>query len=776
MAELAQPAQQPLTESVVAEKIEPPIKTDPAERGKHSGKTVDELKSQMARVKKQMAGYRERGEKVPDKLRGEFSELTFAIRAKQAHGGKWEKIKEGDMEESNEFIGARLAAIKAGRPSFTVGGKTYKVTGDTSDEKAMAEGVTEAADPQDAEMLQALKSIPAPSIDDFVKRNQPVLDKFQKDMMDLYRRYSQHPKMLDALNDIRNKMSTPGYNANSMDEHLHGLRYVLLQKLGQPVEPYQSPAAARWSALTSRKTDQPGLTEGKKDDDWYGLDNDHKSHRTASGGTVTSRGGVTRHSAAAGRYGGYNPDTDPDKDDTAGDEKPAGEKRGRGRPKKTDRQPERVTAKAYKHRHGRKSMEEGQGVAEGMDDDMADSGYEPGERGEYDREGDMAKEQLYTIEQAARELKSILSDEENLPEWVQSKITKAMDYVDTARDYMLSQHDDRMNERELTGPERREKERVFTKHMKPKMGEFEKRYGKEAGEGVAHAVATNIAKGVKMGKKKTKEEVEETTTSGSVATSTDGPKGKKGVFGKGIYDSVNREVEKLIAESISINASISMDEHGPSKNLTVTASGDDAEKLAALLQLAGMPQHEQSCDSCGQSPCGCESMDESYGDTTATENKPNWPTHKEGSDNPFQYSGGLDGSKRDQTTVPVTGVTPAASPLMYEDEDLARMMEMAGIDQQSLKPWERTMKETSHKDESMDEAEIQGGPKLSDFTAAQRKAMGRPLTLQDLEAERTASPTTPEGILRLQQELGIEQPDQKMKESLMKELANFKKN
>jgi hypothetical protein len=58
--------------------------------------------------------------------------------------------------------------------------------------------------------------------------------------------------------------------------------------------------------------------------------------------------------------------------------------------------------------------------------------------GEYDNEGGMAKDDLSTIEDAAAELRSILTTDENLPEWVQAKITKAMDYIDTARDYMKS--------------------------------------------------------------------------------------------------------------------------------------------------------------------------------------------------------------------------------------------------------------------------------------------------------------------------------------------------
>jgi hypothetical protein len=75
-------------------------------------------------------------------------------------------------------------------------------------------------------------------------------------------------------------------------------------------------------------------------------------------------------------------------------------------------------------------------------------------QGEYDREGDMAKDQLRTIDSAAEELYSIIHAEENLPEWVQKKITLAMDYIDTARDYMKSNkyaEDAQTNEAEYQG-------------------------------------------------------------------------------------------------------------------------------------------------------------------------------------------------------------------------------------------------------------------------------------------------------------------------------------
>jgi hypothetical protein len=75
----------------------------------------------------------------------------------------------------------------------------------------------------------------------------------------------------------------------------------------------------------------------------------------------------------------------------------------------------------------KEAEEKGLSVKEAFDDSS-----------EYDDEAGMAKGQLTTAEAAAAELRSILDADENLPEWVQSKITMAVDYLDTARDYMKS--------------------------------------------------------------------------------------------------------------------------------------------------------------------------------------------------------------------------------------------------------------------------------------------------------------------------------------------------
>jgi len=65
---------------------------------------------------------------------------------------------EQPVEESNPFTDARMNAIKAGKSTFTVGGKTYKVTGDTSDEeKAVQEAELNEVAPAVAAVIWILK-------------------------------------------------------------------------------------------------------------------------------------------------------------------------------------------------------------------------------------------------------------------------------------------------------------------------------------------------------------------------------------------------------------------------------------------------------------------------------------------------------------------------------------------------------------------------------------------------------------------------------------------
>lgn len=58
---------------------------------------------------------------------------------------------------------------------------------------------------------------------------------------------------------------------------------------------------------------------------------------------------------------------------------------------------------------------------------------------EYGYEGDMSISQLKTIVRHADHMMGMLKPETDLPEWVQSKITLATDYMQTAHDYMMSE-------------------------------------------------------------------------------------------------------------------------------------------------------------------------------------------------------------------------------------------------------------------------------------------------------------------------------------------------
>lgn len=61
------------------------------------------------------------------------------------------------------------------------------------------------------------------------------------------------------------------------------------------------------------------------------------------------------------------------------------------------------------------------------------------DEGEYDQEGDMAKSDLRSIMANAKELHDMIDDADNLPEWCQSKITLAEDYISTVANYMAAE-------------------------------------------------------------------------------------------------------------------------------------------------------------------------------------------------------------------------------------------------------------------------------------------------------------------------------------------------
>jgi hypothetical protein len=164
-------------------------------------------------------------------------------------------------------------------------------------------------------------------------------------------------------------------------------------------------------------------------------------------------------------------------------------------------------------------------------------------------------------------------------------------------------------------------------------------HGKKRGaeDDRAEKAGKKVAKDIEYDDKKDEVKEDEPTKSNS-----------KFKFGGSVYETLDAQLETLITEgmSVTVNMSQNSDDGYPgNKSITVNADGEDAERLAELLQMAGLSQQSGSCSSCGSSPCGCDMVDE---------NDPNWPSNTETSDNALQYSGGLNGPKSTgQSTVPV---------------------------------------------------------------------------------------------------------------------------
>lgn len=78
---------------------------------------------------------------------------------------------------------------------------------------------------------------------------------------------------------------------------------------------------------------------------------------------------------------------------------------------------------------------------------------------EYGYEGDMALNQLATLTRCAEMIKDLLKPDTDMPEWVQSKITLATDYIQTAADYMYSEMNEEVKD---------EYARKVDKHLKNK--------------------------------------------------------------------------------------------------------------------------------------------------------------------------------------------------------------------------------------------------------------------------------------------------------------------
>ena len=70
-----------------------------------------------------------------------------------------------------------------------------------------------------------------------------------------------------------------------------------------------------------------------------------------------------------------------------------------------------------------------------------------GSKDEYDQEGEYLKNQLHTIKRVVTHLEHAIDDDENLPEWVQDKISQAKGMIVSVMDYMISEKEMAMNKK-----------------------------------------------------------------------------------------------------------------------------------------------------------------------------------------------------------------------------------------------------------------------------------------------------------------------------------------
>jgi hypothetical protein len=72
------------------------------------------------------------------------------------------------------------------------------------------------------------------------------------------------------------------------------------------------------------------------------------------------------------------------------------------------------------------------------------------DEGEYGYEGDMAMSQLRSIIRNCEQMLDALDEKTDLPEWVQSKITLAKDYIETSANYLLSELEESVDRRDMS--------------------------------------------------------------------------------------------------------------------------------------------------------------------------------------------------------------------------------------------------------------------------------------------------------------------------------------
>lgn len=100
-----------------------------------------------------------------------------------------------------------------------------------------------------------------------------------------------------------------------------------------------------------------------------------------------------------------------------------------------------TTPQQWGHARVNSYLRKGKGTYHGADKDLR----EAKDSREYGYEGEMVMSQLKGIISHAEQMHNMLKPDTDLPEWVQSKVTLAYDYMQTAADYMATEMKEEVN-------------------------------------------------------------------------------------------------------------------------------------------------------------------------------------------------------------------------------------------------------------------------------------------------------------------------------------------
>jgi len=178
-------------------------------------------------------------------------------------------------------------------------------------------------------------------------------------------------------------------------------------------------------------------------------------------------------------------------------------------------------------------------------------------------------------------------------------------------------------------------------------------------------------------------------------------------------------------------------------------------------------QEEETCSSCGMQDCGCGDIEEAV-----DENNPDWPTEKTGQEDNINYydTDGLNGRKSTgQTTIPVIASQDDRQEA-YADDNLARMMEMAGLTSEGFgdvakkvgsaikTAGSKVLDTLGHEDDVLKDLQQKAG-------IPAHAQHGKPNMAQSNDEERLKEDDSTEE----------DESNKDLEESLMRQLANFKK-